>query len=86
MSFVGRERWTQAKWLRAVRTVHAVGHDRLSAMPGESQEAKPNPEIDPRKLASLVRSRLKQGWSGRPRREAQTDPPLICSVLAGSCA
>ena len=33
--FVGGERWAQAERLGAVRTVRAVGQDRLCAMPGK---------------------------------------------------
>src|SRR4029079_3864045 len=49
----------------------------------KSQETKPSPDTDPRKLFALVRSRLKQGCIGRPRSEAQTDSALTCSVLGG---
>ena len=79
MSFVGRERWTQAKRLRAVRTVHAVGHDRLSAMPGKiaGGEAQPRNRSAEAGVARAlkVEARLErkatQGGANRPASDLQ---------------
>ena len=51
-----------------------------------SQDAKPRPETEPRKLLWLVFCKLKQGWSGSPFTVAQTASPLTLIVPAGSWA
>src|SRR5262249_21346448 len=49
----------------------------------KSQKAKPNPEIEPRKLSALVRSRSKHGWMIDLVSDAQTRSPSTRRVAAG---
>src|SRR5205085_10736813 len=51
----------------------------------KSQYAKPKPEMAPRKLLSLVRSRLKHGLKNAPFIEEHTVSPRANSVPGGRC-